>query len=638
MYMLNNNNQWNRIGSWLSFCVVTFLLSACSEVSDSLSDSTSTSVSSKDAVAFSANVSSSKQATRADATIVNKGETMLLPTIDSNRKVGIFGAYTGKYTWAELVTLSKTEFADRNNLTRYTELTELSTLDNEEAFNEKKEEILNKHYSASQMFNIPATINKDGTLTYLPLQFWPNNTLPSSTEHEYMTFWAYYPYNESSTLGEFGISMTNDENGVGAGMGMGKVKFTMHADAAQHNDFLISSPVTDCNRDKYPLLRTENPATYDPKPVQFRLYHMLAQVRFYTFIYGNDKMVYKDTNGDGTPDAATQADLDDLDDVAIAKKYFRKADETNDGVATGMWLENGFVINGVTIDADYITAHGEELSAVMNEQGCWIPLNIGDKIPDESKCVRWKRSNVWNLSHTSQRPEMTYTMQMNNIRTTATFYPHYYYPLSDAVSIDIEEASTLGSVTVNNYIMNPYWFTFQNGQRVRLNDNYMFDYYEDTPVAKSLDATGSMVDYDDIDGVNWEGMDSDPLPDPLDYFKSDHDKEEALETLDQGQGHKHYNYAPGNIMMVVPQTLSDEDVPHVIITAHCKTYTNGDPAILSDGTAKVTINLLKMGISWENGFIYCYAFLDDLKPGDDKVRGPESITVLFNKHWYTDQW
>jgi hypothetical protein len=76
-------------------------------------------------------------------------------------------------------------------------------------------------------------------------------------------------------------------------------------------------------------------------------------------------------------------------------------------------------------------------------------------------------------------------------------------------------------------------------------------------------------------------------------------------------------------------------VPHVIITAKGKVSTNG---VESEGTAKVTINMLKMGISWESGYIYCYAFLDDLKPGDDKVRGPESITVLFNKDWYTDQW
>jgi len=567
MYMLNNNNKWNRIGSWLSFGVIAVLLSACSEVSDSLSDGTSPSASSKDAVAFSATVSSIKQATRADATIVNKGETKLLPTATSKRKVGIFGCYTGPYTWASLVALA----AKANPTVEETA-------------------ILNKYYTANQMFNVPAEIIADGTLKYLPLQFWPNNLLPSpSTDHEYMTFWAYYPYNESSTLGEYGISMYNDENSIGPGKGMGKVKFTMHADAANHNDFLISAPVVDCNRDKYPLLRTENPATYDPKPVQFRLYHMLAQVRFYTFIYGNDKMVYE-------ANIATTTDLA-RDDTNVKQKD----------------LDN----------------NGTNEPAVMNELGEWVELKEGDQIPDESKCVRWKRSDVWNLNHTSRRPEITYTMQMNNIRTTAEFYPNY---TSSGATINVDEAPTLGSVTVNNYIMNPYWFTFQNDQRVRLNDNYMFDYYEDTPVAKHLNATAPMTGYDDIDGINWTSMGDDPL----DYFSPDTDKERALKVV--GKDDKHYNYAPGNIMMVVPQKLSDEDVPHVIITAHCKTYTNGNPEATTDGTARVTVNLLKMGISWESGFIYCYAFLDELRPGDDKVRGPESITVLFNKYWRTDQW
>ena len=87
---------------------------------------------------------------------------------------------------------------------------------------------------------------------------------------------------------------------------------------------------------------------------------------------------------------------------------------------------------------------------------------------------------------------------------------------------------------------------------------------------------------------------------------------------------------------VSAQTLSDDDVPHVVITAHGQTTQGGAAAI--NNTARVTVNLLKMGISWESGYIYCYAFLDELRPGDDKVRGPESITVLFNKDWYTDQW
>jgi hypothetical protein len=258
----------------------------------------------------------------------------------------------------------------------------------------------------------------------------------------------------------------------------------------------------------------------------------------------------------------------------------------------------------------------------MDEYGTWVELKVGDQIPNESQCVRWKRGDVWNLNHTSRRPEITYTMELNNIHTTATFYPSY---TPSGATISYDEAVTLGSTTVNHYIMNPYWFTFKDGVRERLNDNYMFGYYEDTPVAKQLNATTTMTGYDDIDGWNWTG-----LTDPLDYLQSSYD----AELLGKGANSaKHQNYAPGNILLVVPQTLSDDDVPHVVITAHGR-----NAADTKDLTAKVTVNLLKMGISWESGYIYCYAFLDELRPGDDKVRGPESITTLFNKEWRTDQW
>ncbi len=576
--------------SHFSFSLVLLALSACSDWRDGIPPSDTSITWSDQAVTFSTTVSSSQQPTRADATIVNIGETTLLPTATSNRKVGIFGCYTGKYTWAELVALSQK--ADPTDA---------------------EKEILNKYYSAGLMFNVPATINSDGTLTYTPLQFWSNNPLPSpSTGHEYMTFWAYYPYNESSTLGEYGISMFNDENGIGPGKGMGKVKFTMHADAANHNDFLISAPVTDCNRDKYTLQRTDNTPSYEPKPVQFRLYHMLAQVRFYVFINGNDKMVYK-------ANPAVAADLESAE-----KKYFRKSDGLTSIVPEGGWLQVGDVVNSVTITTENISTYADQKPAVMDEYGTWVELKVGDQIPNESQCVRWKRSDVWNLNHTSRRPEITYTMELNNIHTTSTFYPRY---TDSGATIAYDEATTLGSTSVNHYIMNPYWFTFKDGVRERLNDNYMFGYYEDTPVAKQLNATTTMTGYDDIDGWNWTGTN-----DPLDYLRTgDTDYKKELEVL--GKTDKHYNYAPGNILLVVPQKLSDDDVPHVVITAHGR-----NAADTEDLTAKVTVNLLKMGISWESGYIYCYAFLDELRPGDDKVRGPESITTLFYKEWRTDQW
>ena len=84
--------------------------------------------------------------------------------------------------------------------------------------------------------------------------------------------------------------------------------------------------------------------------------------------------------------------------------------------------------------------------------------------------------------------------------------------------------------------------------------------------------------------------------------------------------------------MVVPQKLEDENVPNIVITAKGKD-TKGN-----DITAKVTINMLQMNLQWESGFIYCYAFLDELMPGDDKVKGPESITVPFDPRQWGDQW
>lgn len=647
---MNSNKIRITVAAWLTVGVFSLLLSGCNEAADSLSGETAAG---KEAVAFSTSVHSIRQATRADATIVNKDSTMLLPTAKSNRRVGIFGCYTGKYKWAELVTLSNTAYADRGDLAEVFADLKAAT---EDDYDEMKTEILEKYYSANQMFNTPATINADGTLTYLPLQFWPNNTLPNDTEHEYMTFWAYYPYNESSTLGQYGISMYNDAEGIGRGKGMGKVKFTMSTDAADHNDFLISAPVTDCNRDKYPLQRTDNTPSYDPKPVQFRLFHMLAQVRFYTYIRGDDKMVYQDSNSDGEPDKADEAWLaaltngstttiiDDYGDVFDIEKS-----------ANG----EKYTITNKSLKAVYPS---DPKVTVRKED--FLALNL--KIPDEGNCVRWLRTDpaIWDISHERRRANITYELQMNNIHTVSTFYPHYYYPASDAVAINSDLPNTLGSVTVKHYIMNPYWFTFQNGKRIRLNDNYMFGLFENTPVGKEFNAStaetlmtatddASMSAYDDVDGIDWSALASTydvtqapnvvsnpSVVDPLGYLK-DHDQHKELHpvTVESGQ---HYNYAPGNILLVVPQTLNDEDVPHVVITAKGKRAVwdnvNNEWTEGEELTAKVTVNLLKMGISWQSGFIYCYAFLDDLKPGDDKVRGPESITVLFNKNWYTDQW
>ena len=590
----------------ISYLIVSVVLAACSsDWRDGIAPSTD-GEGSNDAVAFSTVVSASRQATRAANTIINRGQTTLLPTKSSRHRVGIFGCYTGQHTWEALERL-KNATAYSSDLSEFSELSALSESTTPK-FSEKKAEILNAYYSANQMYNVPATVETGGSLTYTPLQFWPNNPLTSdATQHEYMTFWAYYPYNTTSTMGEYGISITDQTTGLGTGMG--KVKFTMNPDASQHNDFLISAPVMDCNRDKYALERTSNAPTYTPKPVEFTLYHLLAQVRMYAYIRGDDKMVYTG-DADATWFDNSWALNDSIKD-AWGNVYTKKGDNQ---------VEQTTRIKGLT--SEQITDYkcGDLTKAEF--------LALGLKVPDESQCIRWKRKDVWDLNHTRRRADITYSMEFNNIHTTAEFFPQYYG--GGVVGINYTPATTLGSTTVNNYIMNPYWFTFKDGKRERLNDNYMFDYFEDTPVDNQLNATMTMTGYDDVDGWNWTGTD-----DPLGYLKGK-STSELSELSESSESSKHYNFAPGNIILVVPQKLNDDDVPHVVITAKGNTTKNGVDS--GKQTARVTINLLKMGISWESGYIYCYAFLDDLRPGDDKVRGPESITVHFNSNWYTDQW
>lgn len=566
------------------------LLSACSEQLDT--PVVQQEEVEQNAVTFTHSVAASQQATRANETLINKGVTSL----DKGMHVGIFGCYTGQNKWEGLVKLSQ-----KANPTS----------------DERK--TLNDYYTANQMYNVQATVGEGGTLTYTPQQFWPNNALTSdATQHEYMTFWAYYPYNPTSTMGTYGIAIT--EATTGKGVGMGQVNFTMHPDASQQNDFLISAPVTDCNRDKYPLERVTNTPTYEPKPVPFRLYHMLAQVRIYAYIRGDDKMEYTgdadDTWFDSWPVNTT---IMDAWGNVYTKVYKNGTDATE-----------GYEVERTTQKNAFPTEFATNLTKKEF-------LDLGLKVPDESKCVRWERTDVWDLNHARRRAKINYSMEFNNVKTSASFYPVYDSDGKNA-TIGHTPATSLGSATVNHYVMNPYWFTFQDNKRVRLNDNYMFNYYEDTPVAKQFNATdaatlkaatdaASLAAYDDYDGVNWSGKD-----DPLGYLSSK-TEDEKKEIAGRGDySGKHYNYASGNILLMVPQTLSDDDVPNVVITATGSTTTG------STATAKVTVNMLKMGISWQSGFIYCYAFLDDLRPGDDKVRGPESITVLFNSNWYTDQW
>lgn len=593
------------------------ILSACSDTVEE-GASSSAGAASQQEIAFSGTVVSSSIATRADATLINWKETSLPLTekkiyyrVDENGEVvpderefyaGLFGCYTGQYTWAQLVALSQ-----------------------KAVLTDDEEKILKKYYSANQMYNEQASIGMGSTLTYSPRKLWPN-------DGKLMTFFGYYPYNPSSTQGEYGIAVVNNKDGVGEGTGMGRVHFTMHPDASLQNDFLISAPVVDCTREKYPLELNSAGTGYDPKPVRLKFYHMLAQVRIYAYIVGDDKMVYlQDGKGNDIVADATWFDSWPVDGTIkdVWGNVYTKV------YANGSDASGGYAVERTTQKA----AFPSEFAANLTKEDF---VKLGLKVPDEAQCVRWERTTNWDVKHSRRRSAIDYTMEFNNIKTSAYFYPDYTDP--NGATIGSETESALGYATINHYIMNPYWFTFKDNQRERLNDNYMFGLYEDSPAyhrynATTMEAlnTASTTDrYGDYDGIDWSNTAkwAAENTDPMGYLTGkDKQHKDLLLGPDQK---KHYNYAKGNILLVVPQKLEDEDVPHIVITAKGKT-TQGDAAAI-DNTAKVTINMLKMGIKWESGFIYCYAFLDNLRPGDDKVRGPESITVIFDTNQYTDQW
>jgi hypothetical protein len=533
-------------------------------------------------------VVASKQATRANETIVNLGERTLPATTTTGFYAGLFGCYTGQHTWEGLITLSAamTDNISAEEFTVLHGMAEYSSYANKEALQAAAPAILKENYTANMFYNTKATIGDDGTLSYEPLRFWPNSLLTGdASQHEYCTFWAYYPYNPTTEIGDYGITLIPEN--IGEGTGMGRVKFTMQPDAAEQNDFMISWPAVDCNRDGYPLI--EDPqGTYSPKPVPLRFYHMLAQVRIYAYIRGNDRMVYQDTNADGKPDPADAAWLTGLTDGTHS--IIDANGNEYEIVKTGGSITS---ITNKSLQVDYpsdpkVTISSDDFVA------------LGLKIPDESKCERWNRTAVWDVNHTRRRAEISYQMEFNNIKTTTTFYPDYS---SGSASIAYESAQTLGSATVTEYIMNPYWYHFNvKGERDYLDDNYMF------------------YDFEDTDGF-------------------DKDNNALAYTLGEKnlnkKNNKHYNYAPGNTLLVVPQKLDDDDVPHIVLTAKGPKAGSGETV---EYTARLTINMLKMGIEWKSGFIYCYGILDDLRPGDDIVRGPESITTIFDTDQYTDQW
>lgn len=545
-------------------------------------------------ISFTAKVDASQTATRANNSLVNRLETTLPATTESrNIGVGVFGYYTGQYTWSGSQTA-------------------------------------NLMYN--QRMTISAASSGLNALTYAGdtlKRFWPNNMLETPTtdnSHKYASFWGYYPYTATSsgngsTL-NYGINIFTNAKGVTTNGGMGTISFRMHHDAREQEDFMLSELVADCSKDTHPLV-SDGAGGQKPKPVQLRFHHMLAQVRLYAFVRGADRMYYARATGVNWKVKAIDAANNTI------TLTDNKASETTKDIYIDASHKHAVVKDGKTYYYHYV-----------NHLGLTVGLQVGDSIPDDTpwlpaelkanRTERWLRNNVLDVSGVRYRAEASYSMSFNNIQTQADFTPTYE---NGRTKFNPTTRGSLGSVTVQHYVMNPYWFRFKDNQRVMLNDHYMYGYYEDT------DAHKGQRSEDNYDGIDWREKGADYLKYTLD--------EDNVAPNDPS---KHFNYAPCNIILAVPQQLNDNYVPSVSINAvgkQVKNYTwdnekneyKGDEGTATAVTARVTINLLQMNIKWESGYIYCYAFLeDDLQPHDDKVRGPESITVVFDPDHQTDQW
>lgn len=559
-------------------------LASCADNWDNFTPKPTADEENSQGITFTASVAASQTATRADGSLVNRLETYLYHT---NYNIGVFGAYTGEDNW------SGTETAD---------------------------------FMYNQKMDIqPSTNYRTNTLTYAAAEgspatqqdslcFWPNQKDGSDKYHK-VSFWAYYPWtalnNDDIDISPTQKTVGGETYGITSGSGMGSIRFQMELDAEEQSDFMISELVANASRDTHPLNGDVS------TPVQLRFHHMLAQVRLYAFIRCADKVVYAKKDGKTLIVKAYDAEVQTL----------TVTDGTNDYICTSVPTNK------------YVDKWGMEQTFVVSKDSIpddWPYLN-GDVAVAEPKTVRWERyEDIIDVSGKRHRSTVKYSMSFNNIHTQAIFTPSYD-TATGKTTFGYKDVGTLGSATVNHYIMNPYWFRFKDNEREMLNENYMYGYFEDTPAANGLCST------DNYDGIDWSTKGANYLNYNLDTNNEEHDD---IKIGGESVLGKHYNYDPSNILLVVPQVHNDNDVPHIVLEGKAPQVTyqwNGSKyekvVSATELSGKVTINMLNMNLKWESGFIYCYAFLeDDLQPGDDKVKGPESIKTYFDPTKHTDQW
>lgn len=260
------------------------------------------------------------------------------------------------------------------------------------------------------------------------------------------------------------------------------------------------------------------------------------------------------------------------DRIVYAKSGDTELTVKSIAAGTSVTLSNDAVI--LTTTASYVDAWGKTRTLV-----------VGDKVPDDTEwltapyktntTIRWKRTGTTDVGDNKYFADKTMSVELMNIYTSAIFTPTY--SASKTTFASAVQGSASGTSIVSDYQFRHDWFLPHSSDK------------------------REMLDMDHMYG-------------------------------NDGSSNPYFDHR--NIMMVVPQSFTGDDVPDVRITVKGKNAAN----ISEDISARVTYNMRNLGISWESGYIYSYAFIEELMPGDDKVKGPETIIVMFNPANHTDQW
>jgi len=519
------------------------------------------------AIEFSAVADDADAETRADATLVNKSETWLPATngTTGTPRVGLFGYYTGTNSWNALQTLCNTAFADRATL-ETTEFASLASLASKDEYNQAKNTQLAAHYTANTFYNTPLTI-EEVEESAISSQTPPTGTMTNALSYTDKRYWP------------------NDG---------GKMSFWAY----------------------YPWTATATTAAaagiyIDPAVIAAGA--GMGSIRFNMEEYARNQVDFliSDLVTDKTKANYPLTDENGVGGAAISSQPSRVPLRFRHALAQVRLYSHVSYTPKITYErtpltGEFVLATGDETFTVNGADG------------KTSATYTDADGNTQTIKNVAGEPKIkevttwgngakTVELAFNNINTDAIFTPSWSNTGGTAITSSVTGA--LGSAKVDGYIENPYWFYHpghaDNGKKI--NTDFMYE---------SIEAQESTYD-----------LDGSKLADGDEKTKRVATYSAFLAAAEKKSDTYHYNFAPSNIIMAVPQHLKDDNVPNVTITVSCGTQ-----------TARVTVNLVGMNIKWESGFIYCYAFVDELAPGDDIVRGPESITVLFDPLRWTDQW